>query len=117
MKDISLMIKRCIDFMGSGFGLVIVSPLLLITAVAIKIFMPGPVFFRQQRIGKNGRAFDILKFRSMRVDIRAESEHDFTKDKERLTSLGLLIRRLKIDELPQLITSMFISISAFIYRL
>ena len=65
--------------------------------------MPGPVFFRQERVGKNGRTFDILKFRSMKVDKNAEKNHDFTKDEERKTPFGNIIRRLKIDELPQLI--------------
>lgn len=99
----NLALKRLIDLLGSGIGLAIISPILLITVILLEIFMPGPVFFRQQRVGKNGKTFYILKFRSMKVDKEAEKNHDFTKDEERKTSFGNLIRRLKIDELPQLI--------------
>lgn len=103
MRQLNLALKRFIDLLGSGIGLVIISPILLITVVLLEIFMPGPVFFRQQRVGKNGKLFNILKFRSMKVDKEAENSHDFTKDEERKTAFGNLIRRLKIDELPQLI--------------
>lgn len=103
MRQLNLALKRFIDLLGSGIGLVIISPILFITVVLLEIFMPGPVFFRQQRVGKNGKLFNILKFRSMKVDKEAEDSHDFTKDEERKTAFGNLIRRLKIDELPQLI--------------
>ena len=98
-----LCIKRTVDILGSGFGLLILSPLLGITGILIKVLMPGPVFFRQQRVGRNRRLFDILKFRSMKVDREAELKQDFSKDAQRMTPFGNLIRRLKIDELPQLI--------------
>ena len=103
MKKISLFIKRCFDLIGSTCGLLLVSPILVITAVIIKISMPGPVFFKQERVGKNGRLFNILKFRSLKVDKEAEENHDFSRDEERKTSFGNLIRRFKIDELPQLL--------------
>lgn len=103
MKQINQVIKRAVDLLGSGLGLVIISPILLITIVLLEIFMPGPVFFKQERVGKNGKLFNILKFRSMKVDKKAEESHDFSKDEERKTPFGNLIRRLKIDELPQLI--------------
>lgn len=103
MKQINLVIKRVVDLLGSGIGLIIISPILLITIVLLEIFMPGPVFFKQERVGKNGKLFNILKFRSMKVDKKAEENHDFSKDEERKTPFGNLIRRLKIDELPQLI--------------
>lgn len=103
MRQLNLALKRLIDLLGSGIGLIILSPILLITVVLLEIFMPGPVFFRQQRVGKNGKTFNILKFRSMKVDKEAEDNHDFTRDEERKTPFGNLIRRLKIDELPQLI--------------
>ena len=103
MKQINLVIKRVVDLLGSGIGLIIISPILLITIVLLEIFMPGPVFFKQERVGKNGKLFNILKFRSMKVDKKAEESHDFSKDEERKTPFGNLIRRLKIDELPQLI--------------
>lgn len=103
IRQVNLAIKRLVDFLGSGIGLIIVSPILLITIVLLEIFMPGPIFFKQQRVGKNGMLFNILKFRSMKVDNEAEKSHDFSKDAERSTPFGNLIRRLKIDELPQLI--------------
>ena len=103
MRQVNLAIKRCVDFIGSGIGLIIISPILILTVVLIEIFMPGPVFFKQQRVGKKGKVFNILKFRSMKVDKEAEKNHDFSKDEERKTPFGNLIRRIKIDELPQLI--------------
>lgn len=103
MRQLNLALERLTDLLGSGIGLIIISPILLITVVLLEIFMPGPVFFRKQRVGKNGKTFNILKFRSMKVDKEAEDNHDFTKDEERRTPFGNLIRRLKIDELPQLI--------------
>ena len=103
MRQLNLALERLTDLLGSGIGLIIISPILLITVVLLEIFMPGPVFFRQQRVGKNGKTFNILKFRIMKVDKEAEDNHDFTKDEERRTPFGNLIRRLKIDELPQLI--------------
>lgn len=103
MRQLDLALKRLVDLLGSVIGLIIISPILLITIILLEIFMPGPVFFCQQRVGKNGKTFNILKFRSMKVDKEAEYNHDFTKDEERKTPFGNLIRRLKIDELPQLI--------------
>lgn len=103
MRQVDLAIKRAVDFLGSGIGLIVVSPIFLITVILMELFMPGPVFFKQQRVGKNGTLFNILKFRSMKVDKEAEKSHDFTKDADRMTPFGNLIRRLKIDELPQLI--------------
>lgn len=103
MRSINLGLKRTGDMLGSGLGIIVLSPFFFVVSLLIKIFMPGPVLFRQQRIGKNGKEFYILKFRSMKVDIQAETAHDFTKDAERLTRLGKVIRRTKIDELPQLI--------------
>lgn len=103
MRQFNLALKRLLDLLGSGVGLIITSPILLITVILLEIFMPGPIFFQQQRVGKNGKTFAILKFRSMKVDKEAEEKHDFTKDEERKTPFGNFIRRLKIDELPQLI--------------
>jgi lipopolysaccharide/colanic/teichoic acid biosynthesis glycosyltransferase len=103
VRDINLIIKRLVDIVWSGLGLILLSPILLIAACLIKILMPGPIFFKQRRVGKNGKEFNILKFRSMKVDKKAEENHDFTKDAERLTTFGKVLRRTKIDELPQLI--------------
>ena len=103
MRTINLVVKRLLDLIGSGLGLVLVSPILLISTLLIKITMPGPVVFRQERIGKDNRLFYILKFRTMKVDKEAESNHDISKDQERKTVMGNFLRRTKIDELPQLI--------------
>ncbi len=96
-------LKRGFDIAVSTLGLLILSPVLLVTAALIKITMPGKVFFRQERVGKNKKIFHILKFRTMKEDKKAEQAHDFSKDSERMTKTGMILRRLKIDELPQLL--------------
>lgn len=96
--------KRAMDIVISLIGLIIASPFLLITAIAIKAYDHGPVFYKQVRLTKNGRKFKILKFRSMKVDAekdgvaRLSSEND-----DRITPVGKIIRACRIDELPQLI--------------
>lgn len=102
MRRLNLAIKRTADIIFSAAGLIVLMPILLISAILLEIFMPGPLFFKQQRVGKNGRLFNILKFRSMKVDKALEASHDFTRDAERMTPFGRLLRRTKIDELPQL---------------
>ena len=102
MRRLNLAIKRTADIVFSAAGLIVLTPILLISAILLEIFMPGPLFFKQQRVGKNGRLFNILKFRSMKVDKALEASHDFTRDAERMTPFGKLLRRTKIDELPQL---------------
>lgn len=102
MRRLNLAIKRTADIIFSAAGLIVLMPVLLISAILLEIFMPGPLFFKQQRVGKNGRLFNILKFRSMKVDKALEASHDFTRDAERMTPFGKLLRRTKIDELPQL---------------
>ncbi len=109
-----LLLKRIIDVVGSIFLLVVLSPLLVATALAVKLTSPGPVFFAQPRIGMNKRIFKLLKFRSMVVDAearKAELAHlnevdgpvfKIKKD-PRVTKVGALIRKLSIDELPQLV--------------
>lgn len=103
MKRNSLKIKRIIDVLVSFILLMLLSPLLIVTALLIMFTMPGPVFFMQNRIGYKGHPYSIFKFRSMKVDREAESKFEFDKDLVRLTAFGKLIRRLKIDELPQLL--------------
>jgi undecaprenyl phosphate N,N'-diacetylbacillosamine 1-phosphate transferase len=102
-RRLNLFIKRLLDVIGSGFGLVLVLPLFLIVIMIMKLTMPGPIFFKQKRVGKNRKQFEILKFRSMKVDNEAELNLDFSKDKDRVTNVGKILRRTKIDELPQLI--------------
>lgn len=103
MKRIQLAIKRIFDFAVSLTGLLILAPIFLLVAISIKLAMPGKIFFRQERVGKNKKLFSILKFRTMKEDKIAEETHDFTKDKERETKFGNILRRTKIDETPQLI--------------
>lgn len=91
--------KRGFDFVMALFLLTGLSPALLVIAVAIKIDSPGPVFFRQRRTGKNGKEFEILKFRSMVAD---NDIHD-TSCEDRYTRLGEKLRKSSVDELPQLI--------------
>ena len=97
-------IKRTMDILVSFFGLLILSFVLLIVAIAIKIDSKGPVIFKQQRVGKNGKVYNMYKFRSMKTD----SEHTGTgvysmKDDPRVTKVGKFIRATSIDELPQFI--------------
>ena len=96
-------IKRLIDLFGSSIGLILISPILIISILGIEIFMTGPVFFKQVRAGYKGKPFNILKLRTMKIDTIAEENHDFSKDAERLTFFGEILRRTKVDELPQLL--------------
>ena len=95
------MLKRSCDVVLAAIGLVLLSPLFLISAVLIKLESPGPVLFRQPRVGKGFRTFIVFKFRTMRV---AESRgYELTcGNDERITRFGALLRRTKFDETPQL---------------
>jgi putative colanic acid biosynthesis UDP-glucose lipid carrier transferase len=98
------MIKDVEDKLLASLGLLLISPLLLAIAVAIKLDSPGPVFFRQYRTGWDGRTFRIWKFRTMRVEA-AEAEgpvRQATRDDPRVTRVGRILRRTSLDELPQL---------------
>jgi len=106
-------IKRCIDIIGSLFGIILSSPVMLITAILIKIESEGPVIFKQERVGQNGRHFFMYKFRSMCVDaeekkqeLMEQNEMDSSfmfkmQDDPRITKVGRFIRKTSIDELPQ----------------
>jgi len=95
-------LKRAFDLCGSAFGLVLLSPVLLVLAVLVRLDSPGPVLYGQERVGMNGRRFRMLKFRSMRVDAEAGGAAWTTKDDPRRTKLGAWLRKLSLDELPQL---------------
>ena len=97
------MLKRILDFTGAGIGLVCIAPFFAIIAIAIKVTSPGPVFFRQERVGHNGRIFRIYKFRSMRADSHLHGASITASDDQRITQTGAFLRRHKLDELPQLI--------------
>ncbi len=107
-------VSRCIDITASGLGMALLSPILLGTALAIRLESGGPVIFRQTRVGKNGKPFEMFKFRSMRTD--GPSQEDLRKladdrndgitfklkQDPRITKVGRVIRKYSIDELPQL---------------
>lgn len=95
--------KRIIDIIASGIGLIILSPVFLCMAIWIKCDSQGPVFYRQVRVGKNGKDFRIFKFRSMRVNADKGSLITVGGHDSRITRSGYFIRKYKIDELPQLI--------------
>lgn len=110
--ELALAVKRVFDVVVSASALLVLAPLLAATAVAIKLDSPGPVFFRQRRVGLHGRLFDILKFRSMRTDAEAMQAALLARnemsgpvfkitDDPRVTKVGRFIRRTSIDELPQ----------------
>ncbi len=96
--------KRIIDFILSMLGLIILSPLFLILAIWIKLDSPGPVFFRQKRIGIHRTYFDIYKFRTMRTDTPQDMPtHMLNNPQAFITRSGAFLRKTSLDELPQLI--------------
>ena len=95
--------KRLFDFVASGLGLVVLSPLFLIIAIWIKLDSKGPVFYRQVRVGRYNKDFRIFKFRSMRVGSDKGSLVTIGGRDPRVTRSGYWIRKFKLDELPQLI--------------
>lgn len=97
--------KRLFDFASASLLFVVISPIFVLTALAVKLSDGGPVFYRQARLTQHGKHFDVLKFRSMRVDAEKDGvarlssgEHD-----DRITPVGRFIRKCRLDELPQLI--------------
>jgi len=102
LRGAAAMLKRLIDIAVSALALVILSPILLVIAILIKVSMPGPVLFRQERIGFERKAFVIYKFRSMIRDAEAKTGPVVAKPGDnRVTWLGRVLRRLSLDELPQ----------------
>ncbi|MHB8836570.1 MAG: undecaprenyl-phosphate glucose phosphotransferase [Candidatus Methylomirabilia bacterium] len=96
-------VKRLTDLVFSLLGLVILSPLLLLIAIAIKLTTPGPILYRQERISLDGTLFEMFKFRSMRTDAEAETGAVWASpDDPRRTRIGAFLRRTSLDELPQL---------------
>ncbi len=94
--------KRCMDVVLSALGLVLLSPLLLLIGLAVKLTSPGPVLYSQERMGLDGQTFRMFKFRSMRVDAEGSGAAWTSKGDDRRTSLGTVLRKTSLDELPQL---------------
>jgi lipopolysaccharide/colanic/teichoic acid biosynthesis glycosyltransferase len=110
---LSYRIRRAFDCVTASMALVIAAPVMLLTVIAIRLDSPGPIIFRQTRVGKQGKPFTLYKFRSMsddaearKAELRAQNEADgplFKMKKDpRVTRVGYVIRKLSIDELPQL---------------
>jgi lipopolysaccharide/colanic/teichoic acid biosynthesis glycosyltransferase len=96
------MAKRLFDIVGAALGLVLLSPVLLLAAIGIRLSSRGPVLYRAQRVGRDGKLFTMHKFRTMRVDQGPRSGPITGANDPRVFRFGALLRRLKIDELPQL---------------
>mgnify|MGYP004599760335 FL=1 len=113
LNTYEMAIKRLMDIIGGMVGILLFSPVMLVTAVAIKLDSPGPVIFKQTRVGQNGRNFKIYKFRSMYIDAEERKKELMAqneiaggvmfkmKDDPRITKVGRVIRKFSIDELPQ----------------
>ncbi|MCL5961869.1 MAG: sugar transferase [Chloroflexi bacterium] len=95
--------RRLRDFCLATIGLILLSPLFVVVAAVIKLDSPGPVLFRQQRVGRNGTTFRIFKFRTMVKDAPNMGPHYTDNNDPRITRVGGLLRRTSIDELPQLL--------------
>ena len=94
-------LKRIIDIAVSILALMLLSPLMLVIALLVKVSSPGPVFFRQERVGKNGKPFQIVKFRSMYTDAEKNGPLLSSSTDPRITPIGRWLRRTRMDELPQ----------------
>ncbi|HAT4276240.1 TPA: sugar transferase [Clostridium perfringens] len=95
--------KRVFDFLMSLIAIIVFSPIIIIISLLVKLTSKGPVFFKQRRIGKNNEEFNILKFRTMRVDTPNVATHLLKDPSVFITPLGKFLRKTSLDELPQLI--------------
>ncbi len=110
-------VKAIIDFLISLIALIVLSPLFIIVAIAIKIDSPGPVFFVQKRIGKNGKLFNCIKFRSMSIDARHDvAGYEYENVSSYVTKTGAFIRKFSIDELPQFFNILTFKMSLIGFR-
>lgn len=101
-------VKRIMDIVGSLFGIIVASPLMIFTAILIKLTSKGPIIYEQERIGLHNKKFKMYKFRSMTVQEESEEKTKWTtKNDSRVTGIGKIIRRTSIDELPQLFNILF----------
>jgi exopolysaccharide biosynthesis polyprenyl glycosylphosphotransferase len=103
VNQYNLRFKRFLDIVISAFGLIISSPIIMFTAIIIKLESKGPVFYRQTRVGLNENPFRIIKFRSMQDEAEENGAVWAKKNDSRITGFGRIIRKLRIDELPQLL--------------
>jgi exopolysaccharide biosynthesis polyprenyl glycosylphosphotransferase len=101
-RGIAAALKRLLDLVVALVLLVIATPLMVATAIAVKLTSPGTVFYRQQRVGEHGRVFTCVKFRSMRHDAETDGARWADEDDPRTTAVGRYLRRYRVDELPQL---------------
>ncbi|MFO0806807.1 MAG: undecaprenyl-phosphate glucose phosphotransferase [Gemmataceae bacterium] len=99
---LNVVVKRIMDILLASVGLVLISPILAAIAILVKLTSPGPVLYRQERCGLNGRSFMMLKFRTMRVDAEAAGAQMTAENDPRKTRLGSILRATNLDELPQL---------------
>ena len=97
-------IKRVMDIVISLLAIIILSPVFLITAICVRLTSKGPVLFRQQRIGMNGKPFQMVKFRTMYLNAEKNGPQLSSKDDPRITGFGKLLRKVRLDEIPQLFT-------------
>ncbi|HTG36206.1 MAG TPA: sugar transferase [Thermoanaerobaculia bacterium] len=98
----TLFAKRLLDLVVATVGLVLALPFMLLVALAVRLDSPGPIFFRQERVGRGGREFTVWKFRSMRTDAEAGGARWAVQGDTRVTRVGRFIRKTRLDELPQL---------------
>ena len=94
-------VKRVFDVVSCGAALILLSPLILLAAGIVKLDSSGPVFYSQERLGKNGKPFMLYKFRSMRVDAEAEGAQWASDNDPRVTRVGAILRKSRFDEIPQ----------------
>ncbi len=102
-NTLNWIVKRMVDIVGSAAGLVLVSPIMLLTALAVKLSSPGPVIFKQERIGLHNKPFWMYKFRTMEIQKESAEQRAWTvRDDPRVTKIGKFLRRTSLDEFPQL---------------
>ncbi len=103
LSGVDRIVKRTFDLVATGLGLALLSPLLVLLALLVKLSSRGPIFYRQVRMGRDGREFDMIKFRTMRQDAEKQSGPVWTTESDpRITAVGSFLRRFSLDELPQL---------------
>ena len=100
-KKIAAFARSAVHWLVALIGAILSLPIVIVTAILIKLESPGPVFYKQERVGKNGRTFVLTKFRSMRVDAEQDGPVWASKGDSRTTRVGRIIRKIRVDEIPQ----------------